>query len=303
MILQILLTFLPILLVVAIFVIGISWYMARSSLVPTKTPKTETPQDYHIAYEDFTVERDGIRLKAWFIPAPQELLRKTRKAPTIVLTHGWGRSAQQMLPYAQFLHKAGFHLILYDVRGHGDSDPVEFVTISRIVADLDSMIDYAVNRPEVDSRAVGLFGHSMGAAASILQAGRDSRVRAVASSSGFADFADLTTQMLRWRRLPAFPFRFLIQKFWEKRAGVALSSVNPIEQIKNVSVPVLLLHGDQDRVVTPDQLEKLFQNANSAETYVINGKNHSGLFEDPIYREKVVAFFNQALKSEQAKTV
>lgn len=303
MFLQIFLTFLPVLLVVAFFVIGFSWYIAHSSLVPAHTPKTENPQDHEMKFENFTVERQGIILKGWFIPAPQEFLTKTKKVPTIILTHGWGRSAQQMLPYAQFLHKAGFNLILYDVRGHGDSDAVEFVTMNLILADLDSMIDYALERPEVNAKAVGLFGHSMGAAASILQASRDKRVKAVVSSSGFADFGDLTSQMLRWRKLPAFPFRFLIQKFWEKRAGISLSSVNPIEQIKNISVPVLLLHGDQDQIVAPDQLEKLFKNANSAEKHVISGKNHSDLFNEPIYQEKVVAFFNKTLKSGQPKTV
>ncbi len=302
MVLQILLTFLPVLLVVAIFVIGFSWYIAHSSLVTTQTPKTETPQDYDMPFEDFAVERQGIHLKGWFIPGPGEFRTETRKAPTIILTHGWGRSAQQMLPCACFLHQAGFHLILYDVRGHGDSDSAEFVTIDLILADLESMIDYALARPETDREALGLFGHSMGAAASILQASRDSRVKAVVSSSGFADLGDLTTQMLRGRRLPAFPFRFFIQKFWEKRGGMALSRVNPMEQIEKISAPILLLHGEKDPVVTPDQLEKLFKHANTAEKHIISGKNHSDLFEDPVYQEKVVAFFDRTLKSEQAKT-
>jgi alpha-beta hydrolase superfamily lysophospholipase len=67
-------------------------------------------------------------------------------------------------------------------------------------------------------------------------------------------------------------------------------------------VPVLLLHGDQDEVVTPDQLEKLFNNANSAEKHLLSGKKHSDLFEDPIYPEKVVAFFDKTLKAEQRET-
>ncbi|MFQ5824870.1 MAG: alpha/beta hydrolase [bacterium] len=302
MISGILLSLLPVLLVVVIFVIGFSWYIARTSLVPTHIPKAKNPQAFQMQFKDFSVLSDGLILKGWFIPAPKECFSESQKAPTLILTHGWGRSAEQMLPYAEFLHQAGFHLILYDVRGHGDSDSGEYVTMYRILEDLDAVVNYTLNRPEVNCTAIGLFGHSMGAAASILKASQDNRIKAVASSSGFADFSDLTTQMLRWRKLPSFPFRFLIQKFWEKRAGKPLSSINPVEQISKISVPVLLLHGELDQVVTPDQLEKLFKNANSAEKQVISGRNHSDLFNDPIYREKVVAFFNKTLKQEQPKT-
>lgn len=219
MIIGLLISFLPILMVVAIFIIGISWYIAKTSLVPTRTPKTKSPRDYGMHFEDFSVRSHGLTLKGWFIPAPDESFSEKQKTPTIILTHGWGRSAEQMLPHAEYLHHAGFHLILFDVRGHGDSDSVEYVTMNRIVEDLDAVIYYTLKRPEVNSEAIGLFGHSMGAAASILKASQNSQVKAVASSSGFADLADLTVQMLRWRKLPAFPFRFLIQKFWENGLG------------------------------------------------------------------------------------
>jgi alpha-beta hydrolase superfamily lysophospholipase len=297
LILQIILIFLPVLAVVAIFAVGFSWYIARTSMVPTRTPKTKTPQDFEMKFEEFSVQRDGLKLRGWFIPAPDKSHVKNGKAPTLILTHGWGRSAEQMLPHAEYLHQAGFHLSLFDMRGHGDSDAVEYVTMKEILEDLGAIIDYTLTRSEVDPNSLGLFGHSMGAAASILKASQDNRVKAVASSSGFADFGDLTTQMLRWRKLPVFPFRLLVQKFWEKHSGIKLSQVNPVEQIGNISVPILLLHGDRDQVVTPDQLGKLFTNTNSAEKHMVKGKNHSDLFDDPMYREKVVAFFNTTLKN------
>lgn len=297
LIMQILLSLLPFFIVVAIFAVGFSWYIARTSMIPTHTPKNKTPQDLEMKFEEFSVQRDGLKLRGWFIPAPDKSHVKNGKAPTLILTHGWGRSAEQMLSHAEYLHQAGFHLSLFDVRGHGDSDAVEYVTMKEILEDLGAIIDYTLTRSEVDPNLLGLFGHSMGAAASILKASQDKRVKAVASSSGFADFGDLTTQMLRWRKLPVLPFRFLIQKFWEKRAGISLSQVNPVAQIGNISVPILLLHGDQDQVVTPDQLEKLFKNTNSAEKHIVTGKNHSDLWDDPMYREKVVTFFNRALKT------
>lgn len=78
-----------------------------------------------------------------------------------------------------------------------------------------------------------------------------------------------------------------------------LSTVNPIEQIGKISAPVLLLHGDQDEVIMPDQIDKLFKHANSAEKHLVRGKKHSDLFDDPVYKERVVAFFNKVLNYER----
>ncbi|RMD87124.1 MAG: alpha/beta fold hydrolase [Calditrichaeota bacterium] len=294
MIFTIILSIFPILLVVSIFAIGFSWYIAHSSMMPAKTPKTETPAHQGLSYEDFVLKNSDVTLRGWFIPAAGTDTGPTR-APAIIVSHGWGRSAQQMLPHASYLHEAGFHVVLYDMRGHGDSDAVPFVTLKHLVKDLVAVLDYILTRPDVDNEAIGLFGHSMGAAVSLLKASTDSRIKAVVSSSGFADLYDLTTQMLHMRKLPAFPFRWLILKFWQKYTGLSIEEVNPVARIRQIHAPVLLLHGEQDQVITPDQLDKLFQNANQAEKHLVSGKTHSDLFEDENYRARVISFFKTYL--------
>lgn len=295
MIAEVLLALVPVLLVVVIFVVGFSWYMAHSSLRPVQTAKKQTPADVHLPFEDFTVEHDGVVLRGWFVPAADAHLSNGARLPTIIVTHGWGRSAERMLPHAKYLHAAGFHVVLYDLRGHGDSSAVDLVTMVEIVKDLQAVLDHTLARPEVDGNRVGLLGHSMGAAASVIAASRNPAVKAVVSSSGFADFGDLTAQMLRWRKLPAVPFRFLVRKFWESRTKMSITEVNPRQQIGKIRAPVLLLHGDRDEVVTPDQLQKLFEGAQAAETHLVSGGTHSNLVENAEYRARVLGFLQKAL--------
>lgn len=290
MIINILLALLPVLIVVLVFVTGFSWYLARSSLTPIRTPKAKTPADFDLPYENLSVSSDGLTLRGWLIPSGS-----SQPAPTIILLHGWGRNAEQMLPHAAYLSALQLNLVLLDMRGHGDSDAVEFVTINRMVDDLAAVIDHVADPSTVSTTPIGLLGHSMGAAVALLQASQDNRLCALVSSSGFADFKDLIGQMLHWRRLPAFPFRMLIERFWQKQAGVWLDAVNPVDQMANISFPVLLAHGEKDAVIPNRQMQRLYENCASAEQFIVAGKGHTTLHEDASYRDRVLSYFKERL--------
>ena len=60
---------------------------------------------------------DGLDLKGWWIPSDK------KPAGTVVLSHGVFRNRDQMLSRAVFLHKAGYQVLLFDLRGHGESAP------------------------------------------------------------------------------------------------------------------------------------------------------------------------------------
>ena len=293
MLLIILLSLIPILFLVSIFIVGFSWYIASASLKPSNLPKTKTPNDLRLPFENFSVVSDGLILKGWFIPANNS--SKKSKAPTIILTHGWSGNSEKMLPHAEYLNQAGFNIVLYDLRGHGDSDPVELTSLNRMLRDVDKIMEYVLSRAEGADNAIGLMGHSIGAAASILKASQDERVKAVVSSSSFADFDYLAEQTLSSRGLRRFPFQFFVKIFWRKLAGVGLETISPVYQIGKIAVPLLLIHGDQDKVISARELEKLSQSAKTAEKVLIKGVGHSDLYLHAEFRQKVTDFFTSNL--------
>src|SRR5256712_10717788 len=42
-------------------------------------------------------------------------------APAVVLVHGFKTSREEMLPWARFIHEAGYNVLLFDTRGCGKS--------------------------------------------------------------------------------------------------------------------------------------------------------------------------------------
>ena len=293
MLLTILLSLVPIIFLISIFIIGFSWYIASDSLKPVNLSKIKTPGDHQLSFENFSVVSDGLTLKGWFIPV-QDASKKS-KAPPIILTHGWGGNSEKMLPHAEYLNRAGFNVILYDLRGHGDSDSVELTSLNRMLGDFDKIVEYVLSRAEVAENAIGLMGHSIGAAASILQASQDKRIKAVVSSSSFADFDYLAEQTLRSRGLRRFPFQFFVKIFWRKLAGVVLETISPVDQIGKISVPLLLIHGDEDEVISAAEFEKLSKSARTAEKVLLEGVGHSDLYLHAEFRKKVTEFFKSNL--------
>jgi len=93
---------------------------------------------------------------------------------TIVLSHGYGGTQDELLPVVDFLARAGFSVLTYDLRGCGrSSGSGTFGALE--TEDLISAIDFLVARPDVDSSRVGALGFSMGAATTVMAAARDLR--------------------------------------------------------------------------------------------------------------------------------
>jgi pimeloyl-ACP methyl ester carboxylesterase len=78
--------------------------------------ETGTPGDHGLAFEEVRIPTVRHRtLFGWLLPVPGA----TR---TVVVLHGWGSNAEQMLPIAAPLWRAGLNVLLCDARSHGNSD-------------------------------------------------------------------------------------------------------------------------------------------------------------------------------------
>jgi len=86
----------------------------------------------------------------------------------IVLCHGLTATRRSVIHGSRRLERAGYAVITYDARGHGESDPArpgQSYGYSELVADLEQVIE-----GEVGKRPLVLGGHSMGAHTSVAYA-------------------------------------------------------------------------------------------------------------------------------------
>ncbi|MGW2381208.1 CocE/NonD family hydrolase [Streptomyces sp. NPDC001658] len=114
----------------------------------------------------------------------------TRRYPLLVLPTSWGLPQVEYLAQAQQLANSGYVVVSYNVRGFWQSGGEIEVAGPPDTADASKVIDWALAHTPADARKVGMAGVSYGAGISLLTAAKDSRVKAVAALSGWADLID-----------------------------------------------------------------------------------------------------------------
>jgi pimeloyl-ACP methyl ester carboxylesterase len=278
-------------------------YRARAGYPHRHAPEDD-PSDLGLAFETLSIPSGGVDLPAWWIPA-----RGGGRGPAVLLVHGWESARDRTLPNALLLNAIGIHVLTIDVRGHGLNPPEELpLTAGEFGADALAGVEALLARADVTS--VGVLGHSMGGIGALLAAAAEPRVRGVVAASTPADPYRLTRQTFRLARLPfpgpiAWPLAFLTTHVFLEPRGHTVRSVSAARAIETYQGPVLLIHGDADRVVPVAHLDRLERAAEkgrrhaedraSVETLMIPGGQHSWLYEFPSYRAAVGRFFAAAL--------
>ncbi|HET8591879.1 MAG TPA: alpha/beta fold hydrolase, partial [Nakamurella sp.] len=114
-------------------------------------------------------------------------------APAVIVAHGFGGSRASVDADAQRLARAGFVVLAYSARGFGASTgQIGLDSLDYEVADARALVDWLSRRPEVRQDApgdprVGVTGGSYGGALSLMLAGTDPRVDAVAAVATWND--------------------------------------------------------------------------------------------------------------------
>jgi uncharacterized protein len=259
--------------------------LKRMFAVPQRAVPDTTPHDFGLEGERVWIEGpNGKRLHAWFIPAPDGA-----KAPAVVVLHGWGGTAADMLPIAPGFHRLGMHTLFLDARTHGLSDDEDFMSMPRFADDLETGLAWLEARDDVAT--IGVLGHSVGAAAAILAASRNSSIDAVVAVASFAHPEDLL-----WRAIPyPAPVKWTILRIIRQMIGVSYEDVAPANRISEVRVPVLLVHGEDDEVIPVADAYTIHDGLPSCRLIVVPKGTHSDLAAFEPYFGDVEGFLESTL--------
>jgi uncharacterized protein len=285
-------------LLLAATVFVLCWWGAGVVLhPPAMSPMWTFPEQFGLRYEKIAFStRDGVELRGWFLPAPNGDRR------TLILCHGWGDNKGELLKQTYFLNEsAGFNLLYFDFRSHGESDG-EITTIGGLeTLDFDAAVSWLrAHKPDVADR-VGVFGLSMGAAVAVAALPDHPDIRCAVVESPYSDYRGVVN---RWAwnhlRIPPFPLIYITIWILRRRVGnPKVDSFNPVEAAGRIAPrPLFVIGGERDNLMPEYDVRRVFAAAREPkQLWIVPGAFHAKCREAAglEYETRVTGFFMRNL--------
>ena len=199
-------------------------------------------------YENATieVEDEDLFLSAWY-------LRQNDSMPWVIFVHGIRgcKSGGELMISSGMLANAGFNVISFDLRDHGESS----IDDNRVSGgqdewkDVVAVFDWLVEEQGAEPEDIGLFGTSMGAGTVAIAFSLDDRMQSVWLDSGYSDMGKIVVEELEFQGLPSFlgPAGIFAGKI---SAGQNLVEYYPLEAASEIGDRhMYVVHGKQDKRV------------------------------------------------------
>lgn len=270
-----------------------------------QTPQRVTGKTPDVPYEEVTFISNKATLKGWFIPAPNhrdiEVNNGEFRSPLIILAHGWSSSKSRMLRYVMPLHQAGYALLLFDSRSHGESDGIKAPSAKSFREDVIAAVKYAKTRKEIDPERIGILGHSFGAFGTLFALKNDIGVKAVVTDSMPVRFRTIMEVSLSQYKLPYYPLGPILMKLMFFRARLTAQELRDNFDLplifKQRTAPVFMVHSKNDNYVPSTELDYLLASQHDSDEQVeylyVESKGHRSSETDPRFWKQVIPFFEK----------
>jgi fermentation-respiration switch protein FrsA (DUF1100 family) len=210
-----------------------------------------TPEDGGVLFEDLMLTtEDGTAISAWYVPA------RDPAAPVLLFCHGNAGNISHRVHNLVLLNRIGISSLIFDYPGFGRSGghPLE----AGVYQSAQTAYRYLRDERGVPDRKIVLFGRSLGAAVAVeLAAGGHGR--ALIIECAFTDLYEMGRHLY-----PALPMPRRLERKYPTAGRLA-----------EVRMPVLIIHGEADRLVPLSMARRLHQLARRPkEFYLIPGAGH-----------------------------
>ncbi len=233
-------------------------YVNQRHLLYYQVQGRETPDLAGVLIEDVSLKTpDGETLEAWY-EAPKPGM------PVILFLHGNASSLEMAKGRYIRMHNHGVGYLALAYRGYSGStgSPTE----KGLLIDGLAAYDWLRAKGFKDSDIV-IHGHSLGTGVGTYVA-TQRPARALILEAPFTAASDVGAF-----EYPYMPVALLMKDKFLSR-----------ERIKDVHMPVLIVHGDHDKVIPFAEGQRLYERANAPKTFVrMAGSNHNTLTHDGIY--------------------
>lgn len=188
----------------------------------------------------------------------------------VVFLHGYTNTRYGMIPYTPLFWDYGCDLLLYDARGHGDSDDDYHTYGYYEKEDAREAVAWLANRAGLSTSQIGLMGVSYGGATSLQTAPLVPDLAFIITDSPYQDLESIV------RHQAVAQFGDVVRPFipgawWVagRLADFEVSEVSALTAVAQTEIPLLLIHSLQDEFTPASHSEAIYKAANS-ETAVLH---------------------------------
>jgi fermentation-respiration switch protein FrsA (DUF1100 family) len=232
----------------ALTIVGLTAFQRRLQYFPDRRLTELAQTGMRGGKELRLATADGETLVAWHFP-PKE------GRPLILYFHGNGGALVDRVPRFRMFVARGYGILAVSYRGYGGSTGSP--TQNGLMQDGEAAYREALARG-YDDRRVVLMGASLGTGVAIALAARH-EAAALVLEAPYLSALDVARA-----HYPIFPVRWLMLD--QFRSDLA---------IRQVRLPVLMVHGEEDDVIPIDSAKRLFELANEPKTFVsVPGGDH-----------------------------
>jgi fermentation-respiration switch protein FrsA (DUF1100 family) len=277
--------------------VGISIYLGNSTTRVERVPVDESPAGMGLKYEtiEFPSRDDALTLRGWYLPSDSS-------ERIVIMVHGGemhrADPSIDILGIAAGMVEHDFNVLMFDLRGHGESEGDRMSAGYHERKDLLGAIDFAKGR---GFESIGVLGFSMGAATALMTAAESNDIDGIVSDSCFADLADIMGREFKARS--GFPEFFLSPVLGMVKLiyNVDFRDVKPVESVSQISMtPILFIHGAEDTFVPLEHAHRLKEASHNPENelWIAPGAEHVRAYvtSPAEYISRTTAFLDKALR-------
>ena len=282
---------------------------------PGKAPVFETPDKYDLDYEDVTFKaKDGVTLSGWLVKGSTDKViiqshfgvQCSRCGFTI---EGKGMMEKMLwsddihfLNQAKYLVEAGYSVLMYDLRNHGDSGQGtnEWITWG-LEERLDVMaaINFISSHPTYKDASIGLLSICMGAASTTFAYGMEEDMKNFSNIKSMIAIQPLTYDyFVKNIGLPMF----LVNsgsKYSKNKRNIDLTGDSFLPHVKNIPVPTMVIQNQNDPMTDMDMVKRIYNDITTEKEMVwLDLEKKRAAAYDWVGKnpEKIVAWFNKYTK-------
>lgn len=251
-------------------------------------------------YDPVEIEAfDGIKLFGKFYSAGDG-------APVQIMMHGYKSAAERdFCGGLKLALENGCSVLLADQRGHGRSGGRCLTMGVNERRDCVSWAEYFAKRNP--GCQILLTGLSMGAATVLMAAGLrlPENVKGIIADCGYTSPEAIIKDVLRRRGLPAGPLYFFARQSLRLFAGIDLSSCSATQALREAKIPILFIHGEDDRFVPCEMGRENYEACTAPKTLItVPGAGHglSYMVDEERYRRAILTFMKDVLRPEENRT-